>query len=94
MSMTTDRVDVPDFLLAFSAMHDGMRRDAARLVRLNDDRPEPLPAKQLIRFSKVLFSYQDIEIAESPESNISVRKHGESRSLKWNCVNSSLLEQL
>jgi hemerythrin-like domain-containing protein len=45
MSMTADRVDVPDFLLAFSAMHDAMRRDAGRLVRFNDDRPDPLPAR-------------------------------------------------
>src|SRR5688500_10646505 len=45
MSMTADRVDVPDFLLAFSAMHDAMRRDATRVVRFNDDRPDPLPAR-------------------------------------------------
>jgi hemerythrin-like domain-containing protein len=44
MSTTTDdRIALPDFLLAFSAMHSGMRRDAARLVRLNDDGSDPLP---------------------------------------------------
>jgi hemerythrin-like domain-containing protein len=46
MSTTTDdRIALPDFLLAFSAMHSGMRRDAARLVRLNDDRSDSLPTK-------------------------------------------------
>ena len=40
---TDDRVALPDFLLAFSAMHSGMRRDAARLVRLNDEGSDPLP---------------------------------------------------
>ena len=44
MSTTTeDRLALPDFLVAFGAMHSGMRRDAARLVRLSNDRSDPLP---------------------------------------------------
>ena len=56
--------------------------------------PETAPEKQLLRFCKISFSDQDIEIAESSESHIAVSTDGEGRPLEGNRVDPAALEQL